>query len=226
MAGFGLTLLIVVVLVTLAYRTTKANQEANAWVTHTLEVMGTADQALSGLADMETGYRGFLVTGEDDFLEPYKNGKIAYAVKLKELQTKTADNPVQVGRWKDLEQRAAAWQQEVTEPGMKIRRAIAAGEADNQEIIDFETSGLGKTHFDGMRAVFAQAVGAEEILLEERSSANEKSGNTLEGLVNILLWGTLAIIGLGLGIAHLLANVISRPLKEVTRQQKRVWKQI
>ena len=61
MAGFGLTLLIVVVLVTLAYRTTKANQEANAWVTHTLEVMGTADQALSGLADMETGYRGFLV---------------------------------------------------------------------------------------------------------------------------------------------------------------------
>ena len=48
-------------------------------------------------------------------------------------------------------------------------------------------------------------------------------GGLMAALTRQILY---AIIGLGLGIAHLLANVISRPLKEVTRQQKRVWKQI
>ena len=73
--------------------------------------------ALAGLVDMETGYRGFLVTGKDEFLEPYNNGIEVYQEKLRALQEKTADNPTQVERWKDLEQRAVAWQREVTEYG-------------------------------------------------------------------------------------------------------------
>ena len=103
-----------------AYQTTTGSLESARWVEHTYEVMGSARTALAGLVDMETGYRGFLVTGKDEFLEPYNNGIEVYQEKLRALQEKTADNPTQVERWKDLEQRAVAWQREMTEPGTGI----------------------------------------------------------------------------------------------------------
>jgi len=168
MVAFGMVLVFVVLLSTFAYRTTTSNIESGRWVEHTHEVIEMAKEALAGLVDMETGYRGFLVTGNDEFLEPYKNGITHYQTNLRDLQKKTSDNLKQVGRWQNLERRAAAWQAEVTNPGMEIRRKISRGNATTDELIAFESSGLGKTHFDGMRAVFSEAIGEEQGLMKER----------------------------------------------------------
>ncbi|WP_369335903.1 CHASE3 domain-containing protein, partial [Halomonas sp. ND22Bw] len=87
------------------------------------------------------------MTGRDEFLEPYAAGAKVYQEKLRQLQQETADNPTQVRRWQDLEQRAAAWQREVTEPGIKLRRDVTAGSAGSDALVAFETSGAGKKHF-------------------------------------------------------------------------------
>ena len=45
--------------------------EANRWVVHTHEVIEGLEDVLSVLKDAETGQRGFVLTGQQRYLEPY-----------------------------------------------------------------------------------------------------------------------------------------------------------
>jgi methyl-accepting chemotaxis protein len=217
--GFGLVLLIMIGLGSFAYRTTAANLATAHWVKHTHQVMRLADEALASLVDMETGYRGFLLTGSDEFLEPYNNGKHAYQAMLQELQRRTADNPAQVKRWQNLEQLAAAWQREVTERGIKLRRDVTQGQATAEAVIRHETSGAGKRHFDAMRAAFGEAIGVEQALLEQREQENN-AGQRL--LMQVLIWGTLIAAASGLGIAVCLTRNLATPLGVLVSALQRV----
>ncbi len=51
---------------------TARQQEAVGWVSHTLEVENQVSLVMSRLQDAETGQRGFLLTGRDEFLRPYE----------------------------------------------------------------------------------------------------------------------------------------------------------
>ena len=127
-----------------AFRATKANSESTRWTEHTHEVMAVANEALASLVDMETGYRGFLVTGREEFLAPYESGERAAPAALTKLLTLTADNPAQVARWAELQARSKAWQAEITVPGIALRRRVTSDSARQEEIVAFETTGKGK----------------------------------------------------------------------------------
>ncbi|ETR72631.1 MAG: hypothetical protein OMM_07406 [Candidatus Magnetoglobus multicellularis str. Araruama] len=49
--------------------------ETNSRVIFTHEIIQHINDAMKAVVDMETGMRGFLLSGKDQFLEPYKNGK-------------------------------------------------------------------------------------------------------------------------------------------------------
>ncbi|WP_353268393.1 CHASE3 domain-containing protein, partial [Gemmatimonas sp.] len=217
LVAFSLVLSIFSVQSLITYRATTANTVASQWTDHTYQVIGVAGDALAGLVDMETGYRGFLVTGRDEFLEPYKAGRFRATASLEELAKLTADNPKQVARWNDLTARAKAWQAEITEPGIELRRRVASGGAESQDVVAFETSGKGKQHFDGMRGVFAEAIGAERSLLAVRSAAGER--NTKQLLTSVVA-GTVTVILLGFAIAFALAGRISRPVNQLAAAAK------
>ena len=188
LVSFGVVLALTSAQAVFSYRVTTQNQETTAMVDHTYTVIATADAALSSLVDMETGYRGYLVTGDDSFLDPYRGGRVSHEDALEELQELTNDNPQQVDRWKDLLSRSAAWQQEVTAPGISLRNDVTAGVAIFADLAAFETSGLGKMHFDGMREVFSDAVGAEEVLMEVRKV---DAASAAAGLKTAILWGSV-----------------------------------
>ncbi|HEX5269251.1 MAG TPA: CHASE3 domain-containing protein, partial [Gemmataceae bacterium] len=108
--GFALSLAAVVVVGALAYRSTEKLEEAgavvinsNRAVAHTHEVLTTLEQVLSLLKDAETGQRGFLLTGEASYLQPYEDARQSIETSLARLQELTADNPAQQQRLKDLE---------------------------------------------------------------------------------------------------------------------------
>ena len=212
LSAFGIVLVVIAAQSAFAYKTTAASQEASGWVDHTNQVIGTANDALANLVNMETGYRGFLVTGQDTFLDPYNSGKTAYQADLKKLHDLTADNPAQVQRWTDLDARAAAWQAQVTEPGIKLRRDVLAGTATQESIVAFELSGKGKAAMDGMRGVFADAVGAEQTLMGTRSTANTAAQELLK---NVLLGGAALALLLGLAIAFGLSQMLTGSISQI-----------
>ena len=67
-------------------------------VDHTDEVVAANRQALVQMVDMETGVRGYFVTGDATFLQPYEEAQLRVPDALDKLQRLVADNPGQLER--------------------------------------------------------------------------------------------------------------------------------
>ncbi len=76
---------------------------ANSWLRHTDEVRVGIAQLRSTVLDAETGLRGYLITGERDFLAPYDRARDQWRGQLDHVRAFTADNPEQQTRLQTLE---------------------------------------------------------------------------------------------------------------------------
>ena len=86
-----------------AQRAAMARNDAAAWELHTIRVMMGAQQVLSGLQDGEIGQRGYLLTGDPRYLEPYLRAQVAVPRDLAALDRMTRDNPLQAANLDSLE---------------------------------------------------------------------------------------------------------------------------
>lgn len=93
--GFWLALLIVFVIGMVSYRSTTRLVETADWVTHTHKVIEKLESVLSQIADAEAGQRGYIITGERHYLEPYYRSVVLLDQEIKDLRILTADNPKQ-----------------------------------------------------------------------------------------------------------------------------------
>ncbi len=100
--GFLLTLGIFSVLSVYTYRTSQQQIESSRWVTRTNEVLFSSQGLLTAVLDAETGSRGFVLTGDEKFLEPYLSATDSIKSRLAELHRLTADNPLQQAKIKIL----------------------------------------------------------------------------------------------------------------------------
>ncbi|SFH94499.1 PAS domain-containing protein [Planctomicrobium piriforme] len=75
-------------------------------VNHTYEVQQVGTVFLRHMVDAETGYRGFLLTSNEMFLEPYDTATQQIPPRIIRLQTLTVDNPDQAQRVKNLDARS------------------------------------------------------------------------------------------------------------------------
>src|SRR5712671_5020869 len=96
--GFGVSIAMLVVIGIVAYRTTDVLVENNGMVTHTHAVLETLSNLLSSMKDAETGQRGFVLTGNESYLEPYTAALETVSRDLVDLRTLTSDNPNQQRR--------------------------------------------------------------------------------------------------------------------------------
>ncbi len=212
LVGFASILLLMGLQTVMVLRSTQQNRETSRWVEHTHLVLSLSDDALMQLVNMETGYRGFLVTGNDSFLDPYRTGKQLYRERLASLVKETADNPAQVKRWNEIGAIASRWESDVTAPGIALRQKMSRGETTADELVAWETSGAGKRHFDAMRVLFEEAASAEKTLLTSRAQANAAAADTLQ---NMLLGGFVVGALLGIAIAFRLSGSVASKLGEL-----------
>jgi diguanylate cyclase (GGDEF)-like protein/PAS domain S-box-containing protein len=61
-------------------------------------------ELLSAYKDLETGQRGFMITGKQEFLEPYDSGRLVLADMLPRIKQAAAGDPVQAERVRTLEE--------------------------------------------------------------------------------------------------------------------------
>ena len=70
--------------------------ETRKRVLHTQNVINQANQLLAAAINMETGVRGFLLSGDNAFLEPYEAGGKDFMERIQALSQTVSDNPPQV----------------------------------------------------------------------------------------------------------------------------------
>src|SRR5450830_1526605 len=89
--GFGLIISLLVVLLSSNYWNFHKLGQANSWNTHTYQVHLEVDQILESLVNIETGERGFALTGNDASLEPLVKGKEDFLKHFNRVKSLTSD---------------------------------------------------------------------------------------------------------------------------------------
>jgi diguanylate cyclase (GGDEF)-like protein len=89
---------------TLAFsiRAERDSTQSQLLVDHTYQVKGTLSAVLADLVDAETGMRGYLLTGNGDFLTPYEQGTARVGDDLDRLSSLVQDDPAQIQRLASL----------------------------------------------------------------------------------------------------------------------------
>jgi methyl-accepting chemotaxis protein len=167
--GVCLPLLLLLFLAISSYRATAQMQKANAWVEHTHNVLNEAKLIEGAAVDMETGMRGFLLAGDETFLDPYISGQLLFTEKVQELSNTVSDNTAQVELLGDIETTIGQWVQEVTTPMIELRRRIGDS-ATMDDMADLVGEARGKVYFDQFRAEIAEFIDRENTLIKQRES--------------------------------------------------------
>ncbi len=147
--------------------------ETAGWVDHTIEMIANANELLALAADMETGMRGFLLAGEDEFLEPYNRGREGFFEHLAALKALVDDNPQQVRRLEAIGQIMTAWIRNVSEPAIALRREVNSGFKTREDVDAFVSRKTGKTYFDEFREKIQAFKDIESDMMVERRKAAE-----------------------------------------------------
>ena len=127
------------------------------WVEHTYKVIGSSNKIMATLVDQETGMRGFAVSGDEAYLEPYNKGKAIFESEIEALQETVSDNPAQVARLNIIDRIASDWKDKVAEEYIALRKDIKKGEKARVELFALIESGIGKRSMDEIRNLVASS---------------------------------------------------------------------
>ncbi len=169
---------------------------STAWVEYTDVVIAEANELQSIILDQETGFRGYLLTDRDIFLEPYTRALAVIDDQFASLKTLVADNPAQQARVEQIQQVNREWQ------------AFAAAAIDQKqqtgEVASLVQNGRGKQLVDQMRAINRAFIDTEETLRVERTATVQR---VTQG---VLAGSVLATLLLGLLLAYTTRRALVR----------------
>ena len=216
--AFGAVIALLAILVASAQANFSRLGEANGLNIHTYEVMGEANALLESLINIETGERGFALTGKDSSLEPLASGQRGFTEHLQKIRALTADNPAQLERLKALEGAQQQWLATAINPVIALRRA-AAVDGSLDAVVAAEQAGKGKAAMDAMRILLADIGKTESMLLVQRS---QEAAALQSRTTWVLLGGGVIAALLACMLAILLTRNITRPLVEAVALAQRV----
>jgi methyl-accepting chemotaxis protein len=209
-----LVLLLNIGVAVVVYNSVVQSQEREYWVSFTHEIIQKTDELLLQLVNMETGERGFAITGNEVFLEPYNEGLETYNQLMEELKEDVDQNEAQLALLEEIGATVEEWDQVVLQTVIQMRREVNAGNAELSEINDFIAQEVGKERADAIRTKIAQFRQVEEDLLEERDLESQQAATMLK---STLIGGSVAALLIGLVASVLIASSISRRVKLVAQ---------
>jgi methyl-accepting chemotaxis protein len=215
--GFGAVVALLILLVSTSYGNFSRLHHASGMNVHTYKVIGEVDAALLSLVNMETGQRGFALTGKDASLEPYNAGKDAFRTHVEAARKLTSDNPRQQERLQRLVEEEQKWLATEAEPVIQLRRT--GSDTDMAAVVEAEQAGKGRQAMDSMRKLVADIKAEEESLMTARENTVAELASTMS--VTLIGGGIVAVV-LALALAVWLARNITVPLAYAVRIARRV----
>jgi diguanylate cyclase (GGDEF)-like protein len=145
-------MLVLFLLLSIAVKNT--NEEIE-WVVHTHNVIIQAENLMSNMIDQETGMRGFLATGNEQYLEPYNEAFKKFDKQIKLLKVTVDDNPSQVAQLTKIAHLANLWHVEAADNYLAIKREIIDSDVKMLELYGLSNSGMDKEKMDEIRRLLS-----------------------------------------------------------------------
>ncbi len=156
--------------------------------------LGLITTTAKNMVDMETGYRGFLLTGKEDSLTPYKQGQVAFNKSIADINAlvKQSYNASEVTTLLDLAVSLAKdWDTDAAQPEINARKEMSKVTRTLDSISDFVEQGIGKRYMDEMREILGTFIDTESILIKTR---NDEQKATADFTTQVSILGTIAAL--------------------------------
>jgi methyl-accepting chemotaxis protein len=222
MLAFGAIVVVLMGVASVSLYSASRLAEADRWNIHTYKVLGTGSELLESMVNMETGARGFIVSGQDQFLAPWEGGRSAFDTAWQEAKELTSDNPTQQRRLDDMKARRSEFEAVVNNL-VKLRREAAAGRVEMQAVVAEFSLAKDKVAMDAFRGLHAEFDKAERDLLVVRGIAAEDMRSTNRAAV---IGGSLLAVLLGIGLGLWITRNITRQLGGEPEEAARVAQEI
>lgn len=212
--AFGVIIAIYTGLSALLYHGFSDARQSTDWNSHSYEVVGKLNAALESMINRETGLRGYLLSGKEEFLEPYVAGSEGFSEAINAVRRLTSDNPQAQTLVNQLEKLGNNWAQQHAEKAIQQMRDPSTRQAAQA----MEIEGRGKAYMDEFRAVLADFSAMEKGLLTQRSGDLQDSFSSSQ---TMLLVGGVGSIVCALLASWALLRLIGRPVQGLTAAMER-----
>ncbi|RFU44588.1 response regulator [Paraburkholderia sp. DHOC27] len=191
-----------------------------SWAEHSERVIGDANDMLRIAVDRQSSVRGFLLTGDENYLAPYELGQARFKSEIDGLKQLVADNPPQIGRLNEIESIQKQWDQYAQELIDLRRRNLNFSAGIN--------SGHGKAESDETRQLFNEFLDVELKLRQERDDATRRVSTILVStflLFSLIVSGLLAWMGRRelLSLSATYDGVLKQQDAQTQVLQEQVW---
>jgi len=185
-AGFILSIIFTIATSALSYFSVEKFYNSERWVDHTNTVRGKLELIISSMKDAETGQRGYLLTGNEKFLEPYNGAENVTRAAFDTVKYLTKDNGAQQNEFKGLKEMIDS-KYDLLENTISQKRS---GGTISQDILL-----MGKSYMDRARTIITRMESREEILLSTRLST-------------LNLYGTISLVSIIIAFLVSLASTV------------------
>ncbi len=214
-AGFVVGLAMVVTLGIVSFQTIQHQVETGRWVIHTHQVLESLESVLSAFRDAETGQRGFLLTGQEPYLEPYHAATGVIGRNLDTLGELTKDNPTQQQSLRQLRTLAEAKLAELRET-IRLRQQHGLQAALPESITDRD-----KRMMDDIRSAIGQMESRERRLLDLRTEEANASARCATWAM--VIWMPVSLLVLAIAALAIIRTARWGVLGEPSGSPGRKW---
>ena len=172
-----------------SYRALNESAATADRLSQTQDVLERLQILLSDLKDAETGQRGYLLTGRQDYLAPYTNARANVPRDLDALRTLVADNPLQRKRVDALEPTIQSKLDELAQTIALREKGDAVG------ALAIVQSDRGKAAMDRIRTGIGQIQSTESFMLTGREADWQSAERTSFAVTLAGVAILLALIG-------------------------------
>jgi diguanylate cyclase (GGDEF)-like protein/PAS domain S-box-containing protein len=190
--AFGSAIFALLVVAAMSYRGMVVSTESDRWVRHTHEVLENLQSSLSAMQDVESSYRGFVLTGNEQFLKPYRDGILRLQQEATIIENLTLDNPErqrQISTLHGLADQKIQYAETVI--GLRRTKGLEA-------VLDFGRAGEDQRVMDEYRDVIREMQDQElQLLVLRDADAKRRLGQTKAILIFGSVLGVLIAVAAG-----------------------------
>lgn len=204
----GIALLIV------SSRMSALQEEVDFLSVHDIQVHDLLGVLEKNMLDMETGMRGFVITGDEQYLDPYNSSSRNWADNYNKLSLLINDNPSQLQSLKAIEATIQNYVKTAGETAVQLKK-----DNDTAGLTDFFKQNSGKKIMDQLRTQFDSFLTAEKKLTAQRVEDLKGSNRNLR----VVLFTILGLISIfAIVVALVLSNSITSTIGQVIQKIREI----
>jgi signal transduction histidine kinase len=173
---------------------------------HSERVIAQANLVEKLVLDVETGERGFVITGQKRFLQPWRGARTNLAPQTRRLERLVADDPRQRARAATIAARVHEYLRDWTAP------LVETAEHSLPRARHLVATGRGKERVDRIRKVFKVLTGSEALLTHQRE---RRANAAASRAIGIAIGGFALALGLLAFFTGYLSRTVLRPIRRV-----------